>query len=217
MKNDLIALVASLASIAGLVYLFQTAAADMSGHGRYYLTTALLISMALAVIFLVRLVSRKPQRDDSVYPAAETMDDRQRQHYRLQFDLTQRPMFIQKSAPDQTGVAFTCPVNDISETGICLDCVGVYPPGKAIQGEIIFNSGRSAPVNGVVVREEIDRTSLKLHCTISPPLLMAEQRSLIAAQKGHGPPPAVDRQLLNVGGSGLPSHSPKGICRNKRR
>ena len=147
----------------------------------------------------------------------QASSDRKRQYYRLQFDQSdQRPTFVQRVDDHYPATAFTCPVGDISETGISLSCTGVYASGKTVVGEIIFSSGRTAPVNGMVIREMADRTCLRLHCTINPPLLMAEQREQIAMLKGKGPLPAVSKTALGTATKSLPSHSPKGICRLKR-
>ena len=97
-----------------------------------------------------------------------------------------------------------------------LECTGIFAEGESVQGEIIFNSGRTAPVNGIVIREEAQRTCLRLHCTIGPPLLMAEQRELIVQTKASGPRPAVSETLLGDTVRSLPSHRPKGLCRLKR-
>ncbi len=216
-KKEFIVLAVSSVLMAVFLYLWLTFQVGTSGYGRYYLSAALSISVALVVIFLIRMGRHRIEEDGHSKSVKKRTVTGVREHYRLQYDTAQRPIFIRKTDPERVEVEFACPVIDISETGICLDVAGVYTPGTTICGEIIFNSGRSAPINGVVVREAMDRTSVKLHCTISPPLLMAEQRDLIASRKDDGPRPAVNRQLLKTGGTRLPSHTPKGICLNRRR
>ena len=188
-----------------------------SPHGRYYAVVLLTISgliglIALARIFITRNVTSSSE--NSVDTDATT---RPRQHYRLQFKKPWRPRFVRKTDESTLTADFSCDVGDISETGVGLDCIGVFAKGETVCGEIIFSSGRTAPVNGVVVRETDQRTCLDLHCTIDPSLLMSEQREQIAAEKAEGPRPIVTPVLLDASAKNLPSNVPKGICRRKRR
>ncbi|MGA6926870.1 MAG: hypothetical protein WBY88_14375 [Desulfosarcina sp.] len=216
MKPTLITLILSAAAMAVGLSTRQMVHADISGHMRYYGTAILTISGVLIVICLWRLIrlrhSRPLPRGDA--PPKASRHDRRR--YRLRFDGPHYPLFIQKTAETHPVLEFSCPVHDISETGISLGCVGVYAHGQTVLGEIIFESGRGAPINGRVVREEVDRTCLLLDCTIDPPLLMAEQREQILKQKNKGPWPPVSGNVLEKTAVPLPSHAPKGICRIKR-
>ena len=185
-------------------------------HGRYYVTAVLTISGVITIITLFRWLRFRHHQPMSAGDAGQEAPDRKRQHYRMQFDESPRPLFVQKTDERHPVTAYTCSVHDVSETGISLDCKGVYTLGQTVQGEIIFVSGRTATVNGVVIREEADRICLRLHCTIDPPVLMAEQREQIALEKGNRPRPAVSKSILDTTAGSLPSHSPKGICRWKR-
>lgn len=216
MKTNFITLLISLVVLMTALWSRQTFFSDSSAHGRYYVTAILMISGTLTMIALFRLIRlhRNPMM------SAESTDlensNQHRQHYRLRFEEMPGPIFVQKSDDSQSTPAITCPVYDISETGISIGCTGVYANGQSVQGEVIFDSGRTAPVNGIVIRVEADRTSLSLHCTIDPPLLMAEQREQILMEKANGPRPAVSKTVLDTSAGSLPSHSPKGICRLKR-
>ncbi|WP_319409852.1 PilZ domain-containing protein [uncultured Desulfosarcina sp.] len=170
----------------------------------------------VSVITLFRWFRHRRQRSMPADDADRKASDRQRQNYRIQFGESPHPIFIQRTDNRHPATAFTCPVRDVSETGISLGCTGVYAIGQTVQGEIIFTSGRTAPVNGVVLREKMDYTCLRLHCTIDPPLLMAEQREQIAREKGDSPRPAVSKAVMDKTVGSLPSDSPKGICRLKR-
>jgi hypothetical protein len=187
-----------------------------SAHGRYYLTAILMISGILMVITLLRAIRMHRNRPMSVDNAVRKPSAQRRRDYRIRFGESPYPIFVQRSDDPHSVTEFTCPVYDISATGISLDCKGVYQQGDAVQGHIIFNSGRTAPINGIVVREEGQRCCLHLHCTIDPPLLMAEQRNRIVIDKASGPQPAVSKTLLDAAPDSLPSHAPKGICRLKR-
>jgi hypothetical protein len=214
-KLNLITLIISSVTLMATIWARQALVVDASTHGHYYVTAMLMISSIITAITLLRwlLLRRRPI---SAGGADQEASDRHRQHYRLQFDRSPRPLFVQRTDERHPITTFTCPVRDISETGISLECNRAYVHGQSVQGEIIFGSGRTAPVNGVVVREETDRTCLRLHCTIDPPLLMAEQREQIALEKGNRPRPGVGNTLLDTTAESLPSHSPKGICRLKR-
>jgi hypothetical protein len=215
-KLNLITLFVSSIIAVAAVWVRQAFYLGDSMHGRYYVTAILIISIILAAITgfrCLRLLGRRPM---SAGDAVEKASDRQRQHFRMQFDESSHPLFIQKTDERHSIGQFTCPVRDVSETGISLGCKGVYMHGQTVQGEIIFVSGRTAPVNGVVIREESDRTCLRLQCTIDPPLLMAEQREQITHEKGNRPRPVVSKAVLDTTAGSLPSHSPKGICRLKR-
>ena len=216
-KFNLITLLISSIILMAAVWAQQAFTFDGSPHGRYYLTAILIISCIMTVITLFRWLRFRHHRPISAEDADQETPERHRQHYRVQFGESSHPLFVQRT-DDRPGVTqFTCPVRDISETGISLVCTGIYTNGQTVQGEIIFGSGRTAPVNGMVIREETDLTCLRLHCTIDPPLLMAEQREQIASEKGNRPRPAVSNTLLDTTTGSLPSHSPKGICRLKRR
>lgn len=216
MKENRITLAISSAVFVAALWVRLTLFAGASAHGRYYVSAVLGISGALTVIILFRLIRSQPIRSSPDPASGETPSEKNRQHYRIRFDRPPQPVFVQKTDDRKPDPAFTCPVLDISETGIGLACTGVYACGQTVQGELIFCSGRTAPVNGIVIREEADRISLRLHCTIDPPLLMAEQREQIISQKATGPPPPVSRTILEKTAGALPSHAPKGICRLKK-
>lgn len=215
MTFNQIALLISSTVFTIALYAWQTGFAELSVHGRYYVTAVLMISGMLALITLFRLMvpfRRRPQPGGN---AGRQPPDRPRQHYRIQFNASSFPRFNQKRSDHLPSAAFSCPVCDISETGIGLVCRGIYAIGQTVQGEIIFESGRTAPINGTVIREDAGRTGLRLHCMIDPPLLMAEQREQIVMQKAKGPQPAVSKTMLDNTAESLPSHTPKGICRLK--
>ncbi|WP_372681873.1 PilZ domain-containing protein [Desulfosarcina sp.] len=216
-KLNLIALFISSMVLMAAVWARQAFAWGVSPHGRYYLTAILIISCILTVITLFRWLRFRHHQPISTDDADQEAAERHRQHYRVQFDESSHPLFVQRTDERHAASQFTCPVRDISETGISLVCTGIYALGKTVQGEIIFGSGRTAPVNGMVIREEAGLTCLRLHCTIDPPLLMAEQREQIACEKGNIPRPAVSNTLLDTATGPLPSHFPRGICRLKRR
>ncbi len=216
MKSNLIALLISSATLVAGLWARQRFFIGSSAHGRYYAAAIIMISGILTVILLFRLIRLHRQTPMSADNVRREASEQHRQHYRMRFDQAPRPIFVQKTDDRQATLEFTCPVYDISETGISLGCTGAYAAGQTVQGEIIFDSGRTAPINGIVVREEAERTCLRLHCTIDPPLLMAEQREQIALEKGNGPRPAVNPSVLDSAAGSLPSHSPKGICRLKQ-
>jgi hypothetical protein len=215
MTIHFITLFASSTALMIALWVRQSGISGSSAHERYYLTVALMVSGILTLVTLLRLFRyyrRRPIIDDD----AERQPSQQlRQHYRIQFDESSYPVFVQKTEDRLPVTAFSCPVGNISEAGISLICTGVYGHGQTVQGEIIFDSGRTAPINGIVIREDAQRTTLRLHCTIEPPLLMAEQREQIVLQKAEGPQPAVSKTILNQTAGSLPSHAPKGICRMK--
>jgi hypothetical protein len=189
---------------------------ELSGHGRYYLAAMLGISGIIVLITLFRLIRPNGNRSVSGKSPNSQSKPQRRDYFRLPFDHPPQPRFIETDDSDQAA-AFNCPVWDVSETGISLLCSGVYEKGAVVSGEIVLPSGRTAPINGVVLRDDGRRTSLYLHCTIDPPLLMAEQRERIVQEKSPGPRPAVSNALLDTSPRSLPSHAPKGICRLKRR
>jgi hypothetical protein len=213
---NLITLLISSAVLVVALWAQQAFVFSAGAHGRYYVTVVLWISGAITAITMVRWLRFRFHRPKVSTDMVKDASDRQRQHYRIQFDGPPRPLFVQKNDAHHAAAAFTCPVHDVSETGISLDCKGVYTLGQPVQGEIIFTSGRTAPVNGVVIREETGRTCLRLHCTIDPPVLMAEQRERITLKKGNRPRPGVSKSVLDTTAGSLPSHAPKGICRLKR-
>lgn len=216
MKTNFITLLISSAVLMAALWSRQTFFADSSAHGRYYVTAILMISGILTVIALFRLIRLQHNPMMSADSAGRENSNQHRQHFRIRFEAPPGPIFVQKTDDRQSAPEITCPVCDISETGISIGCTGVYANGQTVQGEVIFDSGRTTPVNGIVIREEADRTCLSLHCTIDPPLLMAEQREQILMEKANGPPPAVSKTVLDTTAGSLPSHSPKGICRLKR-
>jgi hypothetical protein len=214
MKTNLITLAISL-TVLVVTLLASRGITTPSAHSRYYITAVVMISGLLAAITLLRLLLSVRHRPSSAGPAPREISNQRREHYRLTFEQSTAPLFVQTNDEGLPADAVTCPVRDISETGLTLRCSGVYPTGQTVHGEIIFASGRTAEVNGTVIREEMDRTSLKLHCTIDPALLMTEQRELIESQKSAGPRPAVSHSTLEESAVSLPSHRPKGVCHIK--
>jgi hypothetical protein len=216
MKSNLITMAIAVAVLMVALWARRLWAGAETAHGRYYLMALVAISSIVALITILRLIRQlikqpaRPPRD----PGQSA--DRPRQHYRIQFEHPPRPRYVQKSDGPEPVAEFTCPVRDVSETGMSLDCAGIFAKGETVQGEIIFSSGRTAPVNGIVIREDAQRTCLRLHCTIDPTLLMAEQREQIIQTKDSGPQPAVSDSVLGDAVRPLPSHRPKGLCRLKR-
>jgi len=215
MKSTLITLLVSTSVLLATLYACLFWPATLSAYGRYYVASILAISATVCVITAVRLIRGGKQ----VQTASKTTDRdpsaQRRQYYRLQYDESPWPRFIQKTTDLPDAAAFTCPVRDVSETGIGLVCTGVYSQGQTVLGEIHFPSGRTAPVNGVVIRDDAQLTSLQLHCGIDPPLLMDEQREKIVREKDKGPRPVVSEALLDTTPRSLPSLTAKGICRLK--
>lgn len=189
--------------------------AGLSAYGRYYVASILTISAMICVIAAVRLIQAAKQGQTSSTRTDRGSSAQRRQHYRLQYEHSPRPRFIQKSSDLPTAAAFTCPVRDVSETGLNLVCTGVYAEGQTVLGEIHFPSGRTAPVNGVALGDDAQHTRIQLHCGIDPPLLMVEQREKIVREKAQGPQPVVSEALLGTTPRSLPSLTIKGICRMK--
>ena len=218
MKTNLITLAISSTVFVLTLLGVRRFPAGSSAYTHYYITAVLMISAFLAAIALIRLLLSVRHRPLSGGPAPQKISTQRREHYRLTYEQSEQstiPLFIQTDDEGLPAEAVSCPVGDISETGLSLHCTGVYATGQPVHGKIIFSSGRTAEVNGTVIREEMDRTSLKLHCTIDPALLMAEQREQIESRKNSGPRPTVSHSSLEKLTVSLPSHRPKGICRIK--
>lgn len=215
MKSTVITLTISMAVFLATLCARQYWPEGLSAHGRYYVASMLTISALVCLIAVVRLRHGKKQGQAPPIKADHDPLAQQRQHYRLQYDDSPRPRFIEKSTDLLAAASFTCPVKDVSETGLGLVCTGVYAEGKTVLGEIHFPSGRTAPINGGVLRDDGQHTSLQLHCGIDPPLLMDEQREKIVREKDKGPQPVVSEALLDTTPRSLPSQRVKGICRLK--
>ncbi len=217
MTVSLIAFLSSLTVFAATLYCLTLGLDWTSPHGSYYTAVLLIISGLVAVLALARLIRRKgthpsmAAKFDTVVPAPQP-----RQHYRIQFETGHRPRFVSDIEAHPQAASFSCEVCNISETGLSLACSDDFTVGQTICGKVVFPSGQTATVNGVVVRVANHQTSLDLHCTIDPSLLMAEQRKQIVAEKADGPQPAVSRTILETRVGDLPSHATKGICRLKR-
>lgn len=216
MKTNTITLMISLVILLGALRVLRVFDAGAYAHGRYYATAVLMICAILIFIALMRLIGFAGSRSMAPRQAGRYISNHPRQHYRLRFDEAPPPQFIQISDDCQSAAAFTCPVCDVSETGVGLVCTGVYRKGQVVKGELIFDSGRTVEVDGIVVREATDRTALRLRHNLDPALLMAEQRERIVKKKANGPQPAVNKPALGSTTGTLPSHSIKGICRLKR-
>ncbi len=213
--NRVVFIISSLIFVTAL-WVRWSIFADVSSHGRYYFASIITISGFMVVITLLRLIKKRPAGTKQESCSTDDKTQQRRGNFRIKFDPSEGPIFIRKTDDHQPDPTFTCSVIDISETGIGLACTGVYAKGQTVLGEIIFDSGRTAPVNGVVVREGLDGTFFNLHCTIAPPLLMKEQREQIQRKKAKGPLPKAGTTSLDAVTTSLPSHTPKGVCRLKR-
>lgn len=215
MKSTLIALLVSVSVFLAALCTGLYWPATLSAYGRYYVASVLTISALVFLIAAVSLIQGKRQGQTASIKTDHDSSAQRRQYYRLQYDDSPRPRFVQKSTDLPDAAVFTCPVKDVSETGLGLVCTGVYAEGRTVLGEIHFPSGRSAPINGVVIRDDAQHTILKLHCGIDPTLLMDEQREKIVREKNKGPQPVVSEALLDTAPRSLPSLTIKGICRLK--
>ena len=215
MKINLTILAISALVLGSLLLSFQTLFEGASAYERYYIAAALIISSALLIISIAQLLYRAVHRSSIATRNARSRKVQPREHYRLTYDTPPHPLFVQNDDELPLDQTFSCPVKDLSETGLALYCSGVYENGQAVIGEVIFDSGRNAKVNGHVVRQNADSTSIALDCTIEPSVFMAEQRELIAARKQTGPRPTVSQDILDKTADSLPSHRPKGICLKK--
>ncbi|WP_319525502.1 PilZ domain-containing protein [uncultured Desulfosarcina sp.] len=215
MKSTLITMLVSTAVFLATLWARLYWPATLSAYGRYYVSSILTISAIIGLIAAVRLVRGTRQGRIASKKTDHDQSSQRRQFYRLQYDDSPRPRFIQKSSDLPDVAAFTCPVRDVSETGLGLVCTGVYTEGQTVLGEIQFSSGRTAPINGVVLRDDGQHTSLQLHCGIEPALLMEEQRENIVREKAQGPRPVVSEALLDTKPRSLPSQKTRGLCRLK--
>lgn len=215
MKTILITLAVSLATLVGTLVFSKVVFTDLSPYTRYYVTATIAISGAVAAISMFKLLMMTKRRKPSSPSMVSTHRDQRRASYRLGFDLSTPALFVDARGKPLSSVAFSCPVKNLSETGLSLLCTGVYATGQTVHGEVIFSSGRTVQIHGSVIREELDQTCLRLHCTIDPSIFMAEQRERIESEKSIGPRPAVSQGALEESSTILPSHRPKGICRKK--
>ncbi len=215
MKINLTILAISALVLGSLSLSSQTLFEGASAYERYYIAAALIISSALLVISVARLLYMVVRRSSSANHKAQSREVQRREHYRLTYETPPHPLFVQSDDNVPLDQTFSCPVKDLSETGLALYCSGVYENGQTVIGEIIFDSGRNARVNGSVVRQDTNCTSIALHCAIEPSIFMAEQREMIAARKQTGPRPSVNQDILEKTADSLPSHRPKGICLKK--
>jgi hypothetical protein len=215
MKTNLIIMAISAFVLAITFLSSQALFADPSAYTGYYITSVAMISGVLLVVSVLRLVLMVLRRPSLLAREPSERPDQRREYYRLTFETSSAPLFVQTDDRRAFAETFRCPIGDLSETGLTLRCTGVYATGQTVLGEIIFASGRTAQVNGYVIREESDRTILALHCTIDPSIFMAEQRERIESQKNVGPRPVVSPSVLEEPRTSLPSHHPKGVCRIK--
>ena len=216
MKTILITLAVSLATLVGTLVLSKGALSDLSPYTRYYVTAAIAISGSVAVVGIMKLLMMAKRRTPSSTRMGNTTHrDQRRESYRIGFDPSAPALFVEAKGEPLSLDAFSCPVKDLSETGLSLFCTGVYATGQTVHGEVIFYSGRTVQIHGSVIREEMDQTCLTLHCTIDPSIFMTEQRERIELEKSIGPRPAVSQGALEESSTTLPSHRPKGICRKK--
>ena len=134
-KTNLITLVISTAIFAVTLLfsleMFSAASANM----RYYIAAVLMISGSLAVISLLRLLLTVHRRPPTAGPELQNRSNQRREHYRLTFEPPTVPLFVQTTGDGLPAGAFSCSVRDISETGLTLNCTGVYTSGQTVQGE----------------------------------------------------------------------------------
>jgi hypothetical protein len=216
-NNNWVALIISTLIFIVAIWLRWTMFIDVSFHGRYYFAAIIGISGFTAVITFLRLIKGRCLDTAQLPPVIHKKKQQPRRNYRVVFDRSNGPVFIQRTDDSGLAPAITCRAIDVSETGLGLDCTGVYQKGQTIMGEIIFKNGNTAPINGEVLRENSKGTFIRLHCTISPSLIMEAQRSQIQSEKAMGPFPAIGESLLDFGNKELPSHRPKGLCRLKKQ
>lgn len=216
MKTNLITMAFSSLLLGIVLLSSRRLLSDGSAHTRYYITAATLISTALLVITIVRFLLMTIRRPSSMAKEMASRSAQRREYFRLTYDEPPQPLFVQTDGECPPDQAFTCPVKDLSEIGLALCCAGVYDVGQTVIGEVIFSSGRKVQVNGEVIRQDSNITSLALHCSIDPTVFMAEQREMIQEKKNVGPKPAVSQSLFDNPSASLPSYSPKGVCLKKK-
>lgn len=216
MKNNLTMLLISVGVFAATWWQRPVWLNENSAYGRYYVAVLLAISSLTAVTAMVQLIRGLIPRPAPVENTGAPRTALPRQHYRLQFPAPPRPRFVQRTTKHPSASTFVCEVVDVSESGVSLDCEGVYAQGQAVSGEIVFPSGRTASVDGFVIRRAHRRTCLNFHAPIDASLLMDEQRERIVADKGGGPHPPAIRPFPDNRLGDLPSHTTKGIYRLKR-
>lgn len=216
MKANLLTVAISVTALTATIISWRLVIDVWPVHGRYYAAAIVLSSGLLAVIAAARIVRHTLARTmPTPTPDRETAD-KPRRHYRITYEKPARPIFVIKDDAQPNISNFNCWVVDISESGIGLSCIDRFTTGQTVQGEVIFKSGRTAAVDGIVVRHTTDGTYLELNRSIDSALLMAEQRSQIVMQRAGGPQPAISRAALEPRPKALPSHQLKGIRRSWR-
>jgi hypothetical protein len=105
---------------------------------------------------------------------ADTIDrtDERRQHERLYYPVTQRPMFAYEGR--------TIPILDLSQTGMGLDPDAVVGQSHLVRGAIVFDNLPTMNVTGRVVHRNEQGLGLRLVTRIGNHILDQERRRLNA-------------------------------------
>ncbi len=216
MKVNLLTLLISLLALTATLLSRRFFLDASSPHGRYYAAAIVVTCGLLAVITTIRTIRLVRNRPTAPQQSDAEGTERPRQFYRIQYDPSARPLFVVQSGPGPTISDFSCPVENLSEMGLGLACTDPFVIGQAIAGRIIFNTGQTAAVGGIVVRQTATGTFLQLGQPMDASLLMAEQRNQVAMQRADGPRPAVSSTVLDARPAALPSQQIKGVRRARR-
>jgi hypothetical protein len=216
MKVNLLTLLISLLALTATLLSRRFLLDASSPHGRYYAAAIVVTSGLLAVITTIRMIRMVRNRPTAPQQSDAEGAERPRQFYRIQYDRSARPLFVVQSGPGPDVSDFSCPVENLSEMGLGLACTAPFVIGQAIEGSIIFNTGQTAAVGGIVVRQTATGTFLQLRQPMDASLLMAEQRNQVVTQRADGPRPAVSSTVLDARPAALPSQQIKGVRRARR-
>jgi ABC-type nickel/cobalt efflux system permease component RcnA len=159
----------------------------LSGHNAYYFLSIFWICGILIAIFAIHMIwqlaavrRRSHPKEDEEAPV---FWPNRRRSYRIIYPDFVRPILVIERADGLAKRDLEYPVVDLSQGGICFIDDGSLGSAESLQGHIRLGNGTKLTISGKLLRSEQNHKSVELTRPIGWPMILKEQRRLMAIIK----------------------------------
>jgi hypothetical protein len=156
----------------------------LSGHHAYYFLSIFWICGSLVAIFTSHMIWQWATGRKKSHPRkAPVVWPNRRRSYRIIYPDFMRPVLVVERADNLTERNLEYPVIDLSQDGICFMDDGSLGSAESLHGHIRFGNGNRLTISGKLLRRTQNHSSVELTHSIGWPLILKEQRRLMAILK----------------------------------
>jgi hypothetical protein len=156
----------------------------LNSHNAYYFLSIFWICGLLIAIFIIHMMWQLATGRKKPRPMeAPTVWPNRRRSYRIIYPNFARPILVVTRVDNLEKRNLEYPVVDLSQDGICFMDDGSLGPAESVHGHIRFENGTYHTISGKLLRCKQHYISVELTYSIDWPVILNEQRQLMAIVK----------------------------------